>query len=71
MYKQFKLDNNFRTYFEGTLISEHVFRTGGKPIPYQKSLELVRGIQSRVVNFTAASKQFSFLAISLVYGRSY
>ena len=36
MYEQFKLDNNFRTYLEGTLISEHVLRTGIKSTPYQK-----------------------------------
>ena len=37
MYKQFKLDDNSRTYLKGTLISEHVLRTGIKPTPYQKS----------------------------------
>ena len=51
MYKQFKLDDNFRTYLEGTMISEHVLRTGIKSTPYQKSFELVAGTESRVVNF--------------------
>ena len=70
MHEQFKLDDNFITHLEGTLISEHALRTGIKPTPYQNSFRLVTGTRSRVVNFTAANKQFSFLAISLVYDRS-
>ena len=52
------------------MLSEHVVRTGIKPTPYQKSFELVSGTESRVINFQAANKQFSFLAISLVYDKS-
>ena len=70
MYKQFKLDDNFRTYLEGVMLSEHVLRTGIKTTPYQKSFELISGTESRVVNFQAANKQFSFFAISLVYDKS-
>ena len=70
MYGQFKLDNTFRTYLEGVLLSEHVLRTGIKPMPYQKSFELVTGTESRIVNFQGANKQFSFLLISLVYDKS-
>ena len=51
VYEQFKLDVNFRTYLKGALISERALRTGIKPIPYQKSFELVAGTESRVVNF--------------------
>ena len=39
LYEQFKLDDNFRTYLEGTIISEHVLRTGIKSTPYQKSFD--------------------------------
>ena len=70
MYEQFKLDDNFRTYLEGVMLSEHVLRTGIKPTPYQKSFELVTVTESRVVNFQAANKQFSFLSISFVYDKS-
>ena len=35
MYEQFKLVDNFRTYLEGVMLSEHVLRTGIKPTPYQ------------------------------------
>ena len=38
LYEQFKLDDNFRTFLEGTMISEHVLRTGIKPTPRIKNL---------------------------------
>ena len=70
MYEQFKLDDNFRTYLKGAMLSEDVLRTGIKPTPYQKSFEIVSSTESRVVNFQTANKQFSFLTISLVYDKS-
>ena len=76
MYEQLKLDNNYWTYLEDVMLSERVFRTKLelefriKPTPYQKSFELVVDTESRVVNFQAANKQFSFLKIPLVYDRS-
>ena len=70
MREQLKLDSNYQTYLEGVMLSERVLRTGIKPTPYQKSFELVVVTKSRVVNFQAANKQFSFLTISLVYDRS-
>ena len=65
-YEQIELDDNFRTYLECTLISKHVFRTGTKTTPYQKTYKIVRGTQSHVVDFRGSNKQFSFLKISLV-----
>ena len=70
MYEQLKLDDNYRTYLEGVILSECVLRTGIKPIPYQKSFEFAVGTESRVLNFQAANKQFFFLTISFVYDRS-
>ena len=52
------------------MLSERVLRTGIKAMPYQKSFELVTGTESRIINFQAANKQFSFLSISLVYDKS-
>ena len=60
MYEQLKLDDNYRTYLEGVILSECVLRTGIKPIPYQKSFEFAVGTESRVLNFQAANKQFFF-----------
>ena len=70
MYEKFKLDNNFRTYLEGVMLSEHVLRTGIKPTLYQKSFKLVTGTKSRVVDFQTVNRKFSFLAILLVYDKS-
>ena len=70
MYEQFKLDDNFRTYLEGVMLSEHVLRAGIKPTPNQKSFKLVIGTESRVVNFQVTTTQFSFYTISLVYDKS-
>ena len=70
MYEQFKLDDNFRTYLEGVLLSEHVLRAGIQATPYQMFFELVAGTESQVVEFQGSNKQFSFLAIALVYDKS-
>ena len=52
------------------MISERVRRTRIKPTPYQKSFERIAGTQSRVVNFQASNKQFSFITISSVYNKN-
>ena len=70
MYKQFQLDDNSKTYLEGTMQSKHVLRTRIKPTPYQKLFELVRSIEFWVVDFTGANKQFSFFTVSLVYNKN-
>ena len=70
MYEQLKLDNNYQTYLEGVMLAEPVLGTGIKPTSYQKSFEFVVATESRVVNFQAANKQFSFLTILLVCDRN-
>ena len=42
-------------------------RAGVQKRPYQKTFEVNVGIQSHVVGFMGAHKQFSFISISLVY----
>ena len=68
--EQFKLDDNYRTYLEGIMMSNNVLRTGIQPTPYQKSCEMVRGSQNRTVTFKASARQFSFLEFLLVYDSS-
>ena len=63
-YQQIKLNNNFKTYLEGTLISEQILRTGIKSTSYQKTYDFVRGGQSHIVAFRVANQQFSFLGVS-------
>lgn len=50
MYEQLKLDDNYRTYLKGVMLSERILRTGIKPTLYQKIFELVVGTESRIIN---------------------
>ena len=52
------------------MILYQVLRTGIKYTPYQKSYELVAGLQSKTFPFTNAFKQFVFLEFSLVFDKS-
>ena len=69
LYYQFDLDDVYRMYFEWTMVSENLLRTGIRKTPLQKSYELVRGAQSKTITFNNAFKQFSFLEISLIFDR--
>ena len=71
LFYQFSLEDTYRTYFEGAMISEQVLnRAGIKYSPYKKSYELVAGLQSKTFTFTNAFKQFAFLEFSLVFDRT-
>ena len=70
MYHQFNLEDTYRTYLEGALVSSRKLRGGLKLFPYQKSYEIVAGAQSKTFTFTNAFKQFEFLEISLLYDKS-
>ena len=70
LYHQFELEDTYRAYFEGAMISNQILRTGLKLSPYQKSYELISGAQSKTITFTNAFKQFEFLEFSLVHDKS-
>ena len=70
LFYQFSLEDTYRTYFEGAMISEQVLRTGIKYSPYQKSYKPVAGSQSETFTFTNAFKQFAFLEFSSVFDRA-
>ena len=70
LFYQFSLEDIYRAYFEGAMISNQILRTGLKYSPYQKSYELVAGSQSKTFTFTNAFKQFLFLELSLVFDKS-
>ena len=71
LFHQFSLEDTYRAYFEGAMISNQILRTGLKYSPYQKSNELVAGSQSKTFTFTNAFKQFTFLEFSLVFDKSH
>ena len=62
--------NILRYIFQLSLNVKKPLRTGIKMTPYQQSFEINIGLQSFVVNFVGANRQFAFLEISLVYDKS-
>ena len=70
LFYQISLEDTYRAYFEGALMSSQVLRAGIKYSPYQKSYELVTGSQCKTFIFTNTFKQFSFLEFSLVFDKS-
>ena len=70
LFEQCQLDDNYRAYLEGIMISNKVLTTGIKKTPYQKTYELVAGAHSRTTTFESSNKEFSFLEISLLFESS-
>ena len=70
LHEQFKIDNSYRTYLQGIMISNNDLRTEIQPTPYQESYEMVHRSQSRTVTFEPSVMQFYFLEFSLVYDSS-
>ena len=69
-YEKLTLDTNFRQYLETILFSATVLRMGVQKTPYQKTYELQAGSQDFTVDFQGANRQFDWIEISLVYGKS-
>ena len=69
-YEQLTLSETFHKYISKVINSKRVLRTGIQPIPLQKTYEINVGSQSHVVDFTGASRQFSFVEIGLVFDKS-
>ena len=69
-YPQIQFNENFGVYFYSVLRSKKALRTEIKMNPYQQSFENNVGLQSLVVNFVGANRQFAFLELSLVYNKS-
>ena len=70
LYHQFSLEDTYRSYLEGAMVSNQVLRTGIKLFPYQKSYEIVVGAQSKTFTFTNAFKQFEFSEFLLLFDKS-
>ena len=69
-YEQLTLDTNFRQYLETIIFSAKVLRMGVQKPPYQKTHELQAGSQDFTVDFQGENRQFDWIEISLVYGKS-
>ena len=70
MYEQLTLSETFRKYISKIISSKRVLRTGIQKTPMQKTYEINVGSQSHVVDFTGASRQFSFIEIGLTFDKS-
>ena len=69
-YEQISLDEYFRHYFEGIIMSSKTFRTGMQKSLYQKNYKINSGASSYKGEFTRANRKFNYLDISLVYVKS-
>ena len=67
-YKQIVLAKSFRQYFESILFSAKVLRMGMQKTPYLKTYDT--GTQDFSVDFIAASRQFDWIKILLVFDKS-
>ena len=70
MYEQLTLSETFHKYISKIINSKRVLRTGIQKTPMQKTYEINVGSQSHVVDFTGASRQFSFIEIGLTFDKS-
>ena len=60
-YKQLKLQDLYKQYLGTNIISKTTFQTGLKPSVFEKTYELHFYVQSHIVDFTAANRQFDWL----------
>ena len=70
MYEQLTLSETFHKYISKIINSKRVLRTGIQKTPMQKTYKINVGSQSHVVDFTGASRQFSFIEIGLTFDKS-
>ena len=69
-FEQSRLNNNFTQFLETYLLAKKIFWMNVNKIPLQNSSELVVGIQSFIVDFIVAYRQFDWSEIFLVYNKS-
>ena len=70
-YQEKNLTKGTDLYFTGILRSETALRQGVLPSPYQQLFEVNTGTQSFTCTFKGAQRQFDWLEISVVYGKSF
>ena len=68
-YKQILLDKNFR-HLETIIVSKKILRMGAQKTPLQKTYEISAGTDSLNVEFLGSNRQFDWLEISIVPGKS-
>ena len=69
-YEQILLDKNFRQHLETIMVSKKIIRMGAQKTPIQKTYEIKQGSDSLNVEFLRANRQFDWIEISIVPGKS-
>ena len=69
-YQQLLLDKNFRQYLETVMVSKKILRMGAQKTLIQKTYEISTGQDSLNIDFLGANRQFDWIEISIVYGKS-
>ena len=69
-YEQRLLDKNFRQYLETIVVSKKILRMGTQKTPIQKTYEINVGLDSLNIDFLGSNRQFDWIELSLVYGKS-
>ena len=69
-YEQILLDKNFRQHLETIMVSKKNNKNGCSKTPIQKTYEIKQGSDSLNVEFLGANRQFDWLEISIVNGKS-
>ena len=70
-YQEINLKKTADFYITDILRSETALRQGALPAPYQQLFEIATGTQSFTYTFKGTQRQFDWLAISVVYDKSY
>ena len=70
-YQEITLTSVWETYLKEIQRDESALRMGVLPNPFQQTFEVATGTQTISVDFQGASREFNWLEISLVYGKSY
>ena len=69
-YDQILLDKNFRQHLETIIVSKKIRRMGAQKTLMQKTYEIQKGSESLNVKFLGANRQFDWIEISIVPGKS-
>ena len=64
------MDKNFRRYLETIMVSKKILRMGAQKTPIQKTYEISKGQDSLNVEFLGSKRQFDWLEIYILLGKS-
>ena len=69
-YEQILLDKNFIQYLKTIMVSKKTIRIGTQKALLQKTYDVNVGQDSVDIDFVGANRQFDWIELALVYGKS-